>query len=287
MENLEQNREKTQHDLRALETTMRSVAAEFARPLELIELNRHYLAAHLHKNGPDYSDQKVQAALEDIGAAAAAMNRLTDNFVALCACICGTVVPQETCLDLAALLRSVCADQETIYRAIGVRLTAEYDPGAIWYVTADPILTERILLHLLSNGLRACRPGGSVTFRLSRRRDEILLTVQDDGCGMTPTQRSEAFSLHRDRTHSDERFQGGAGMGLYLCSEYSRLMHWSIELPACKQGTTVVLVIPTRGELGGRVCLHSAAAGEDEVSRAALLRELRSVPGLEDLPWQC
>lgn len=285
MEPLEWDHGPMQYDLRVLETTMRSVVAEFARPLELIELNRHYLTAHLHKNGPDYAEQEVQTALEDIGAAAVVMNRLADNFVSLCTCLCGTVVPQESCLDLAAILRSICVDQEAIYQAIGVRLTVEYDPGAAWYVMADPVLTERILFHLLSNGLRACSPGGSLIFRLSCCQDEIRLTVQDDGCGMTPQQRSEAFSPHK-AAHQSERFQGGAGVGLYLCSEYCRLMRWSIELPECEQGTTVVLTIPMHGVLCSRVCIHSAAAGADEVSRAALMRELRSVPGLEKLPWR-
>ncbi len=267
------------------ELMLHSVASEFARPLSLIALNREYLQTHLEHSGPDYSREKVAQALTDIEDATVCLNRLADNFVDVCACLCSAVTPHSELLDLRSLLESVCADSAEIYRAIGVRLQLVCSDEEHYLIYADSILTERVLLNLLSNGLRACAPGGCVVFALNRRADVLELTVSDDGCGISPAAAAAAFEPFKQPEHSGEQFQGGAGIGLYLCGEYSRLMGWKIDIRPAQPGTCVTLEIPAQQNAAGQLCFHSPLEQLTawQATRAAVLRELHCVPGLERL----
>lgn len=280
---IERSEQHTADRLRAYELALSSAAAEFARPMELIEWNRCLLQQHMRLHGRDYCEQTVETALQDIHSAAAGMNRLVDHFTQLCACICGSVPVQQTGLDLASMLRSLCADGEAIYRAIGVQLVLEYDPGEVWYAVADPVLVERILLHLLSNGLRACSPGGKVVFRLGRRRGELVLTVQDDGSAMTAEQLQDAFSPRQLPLHQRVRTAGDTGLSLLLCGEYCRMLGWKTEITPQHKGVLISLVIPERREPLLHFTLHSPGMCPGAVSRIALLQELHAIPGLEHL----
>ena len=279
---LEQTSEQNRESLLGYEMALNTAATEFARPLELIEWNRHFLQDHLERHGREYSPQMVRDSLRDIHSAVEGMNRLVDHFTQLCMCICGSVSIQKAGLDLASILRSLCADYEAIYRAIGVRLVLQYEPGDLWYTVGDPVLVERVLLHLLGYSLRACSSGEQVVFALDRRRGELLLTVQNNGRSVTQQQAAAAFGLPGPDAQPNQP-AGQLGMGLILCGEYCRMMGWKIELAPQHKGSTITIVIPERRDLASNIRLHSPAAGQQAISRVALLRELQTIPGLENL----
>lgn len=277
--------EERQWAERLRELALYGIAGEFSVPLNLIALNREYLQLYLERSGKDDSRERAVQALRDIDSASRLLNRLAENFTDLCACLCGAVTPSADAVDLYALLHGLCADSEQIYQAIGVRLVLECGPDQECCVLADQILTERILLHLLSNGLRACRPGGCVSFTLKKQKDAICLQVRDDG--------RAALSPPAADAAGEEGGSGGefcpreGGLGLYLCREYSRLMGWQMDARPAQPGTAVSLKIPVQAAgLEGRVRFHSGgqrSQADRQRLRAALLQELRCVPGLEQI----
>lgn len=281
---LTEEERKTADRLREL--ALYGIAGEFSVPLNLIALNREYLQMHLERSGGEYSREKTAQALRDIDSATRLLSRLTENFTELCACLCGAVTPSADAVDLYALLRSLCADSGRIYQAIGVRLVLECGPEQECCVLADQILTERILLHLLSNGLRACQPGGCVSFALKRQKDTVCLQVRDDGCVSHFPPAAEDVMQENGACGGEGCFWEG-GLGLYLCGEYSRLMGWQMEIRPAQPGTLISLQIPVQAaELEGRVRFHSCGQrsyADRQRFRAALLQELRCVPGLEEI----
>jgi len=265
---------------------LHSVSEEFARPLNLISLNREYLQMHLQNNGGAYSHSSVMQALRDIEAAADSLNCITDNFVAMCACLCTAVTPRTEWVDLESILQGICDQQADIYRAIGVRLELHCAPGSRYVVLADYRLAERVLLNLTSNGLRACAAGGTVRFELQPAEEGFSLSVSDDGCGLSPQQAQTLLQPFKQQQDYKPGFESGAGIGLYLCGEYSRLMGWKLTLPPQAKGSCIRILIPQEEQAGPEsVVLHSAAQQQvrRQHLRAAVLRELRSVPGLEQL----
>lgn len=52
-------------------------------------------------------------------------------------------------------------------------------------IAADPDLLEQMMLNLLSNSLRHCQPGSSVSIRVSKKGANLQLIVDDNGAGFS------------------------------------------------------------------------------------------------------
>jgi two-component system sensor histidine kinase TctE len=94
-------------------------------------------------------------------------------------------------------------------------------------VTGDVTLIEAILNNLIDNALRYGRPLSgevpSITVAVERRGEEVVLCVLDNGPGLPHEQ--QAGLVDRRAQGEPGRLLGeGAGLGLALVAEYSRLL---------------------------------------------------------------
>ena len=71
-------------------------------------------------------------------------------------------------------------------------ITVEVDADEAW-VGLAPVALDRLVINLVTNADQAVERDGSVSVRLSQQPDAVLLTVRDDGRGMTPEVRERIF----------------------------------------------------------------------------------------------
>jgi len=114
---------------------------------------------------------------------------------------------------------------------------------------------SQALMNVLSNASKYSRSrGGPIRVKLSRRqrrgRDEIGITVRDEGIGMTPEQLARVFDrFYRADPGSDV---SGTGLGMTLVKEIVEAMDGSIEIASrLGHGTTVTLWFCEVLEFGG------------------------------------
>ncbi len=283
--------EKTMDEIeqkKATQVMFQSIATEFTRPLDLIALNCEYVSMHIKSNQSNYSAEKVMDSLHDIQNSTTHLNRLLDNYIAVSESLNGSLQPQMRKIDLSSILGSVCLDSEEIYKLIGVRLSYEIPKDMETFVYADRAFVERVCLNLLSNSLQACPSGGNVQFKLKKGKTNHVLTIQDDGVGFAQENIAKAFDLFSGKrvTPTKNSFYG-AGIGLYLCSEYCRIMGWDINIKSLKKGTQIIISIPVvEVNIENEIVFCSNDAIDvalDQVTRVNVLKELRCVPGLERL----
>jgi len=115
-------------------------------------------------------------------------------------------------IDLMAVARSAAAVAEEKARRRGVTLTSDL-PQALPAVQGDAERLQRVVINLLDNALKFTLAGGTVRLRVAAGKDEILLTVTDDGRGVTAEEAARAFEPY---------FRGpggGAGLGLSIARE--------------------------------------------------------------------
>lgn len=87
-------------------------------------------------------------------------------------------------------------------------------PPALPPVYADPARLERILANLLTNALKYSPPESPVKLEAQAQEDEVLLSVRDQGEGISPDDLPHIFRrFHRPR---GGRAAGGVGLGLYI-----------------------------------------------------------------------
>ena len=131
-------------------------------------------------------------------------------------------------------------------------------------VNGSPERLEQLLLILISNALIHTAPGGHIRLGLQPSGSRYLISVDDDGPGMSAQSLSGAFSPKEDVDLSDP---GGAGMGLHIAYGIARLHSGTIVLHSKPgEGTHVRLTLPCAADkLGVRDSGVSPAAGADQI----------------------
>ena len=205
---MEQMQQKEEGSLKVQTIPQKELEQACFHALGLITRNCEYLEQHLAHTG---ADAESCQAVADIGAATARLDRTVNEIMALLEYLRTEELPQLSPMDLCELLQQIAAQADMIQEQLKVELKLECGGWTSCRVMGDRNDAELLLLHLLSNALRAVSPGGQVTFRLAREENTLCLTVEDDGCGLPS---GENWMENR------RRFLGSAQAGLLLCRKY-------------------------------------------------------------------
>ena len=142
-------------------------------------------------------------------------------------------------LDLNSMLREVFALLEGQWRAKGVSLGVELDPG-LPLVRGDEELLRRAFMNVVLNACQALPQGGRVTITTERDGDDFAqLTVADTGAGVPAEDLDKIFSMY----YTTKR--GGSGIGLPLVRRVVEMHDGDIRfLSTVGQGTRVIVRLP-------------------------------------------
>ncbi|WP_150522745.1 sensor histidine kinase [Roseibium sediminis] len=141
--------------------------------------------------------------------------------------------------DISSLLRGM-ADILEIAIADKCSLTLDLDTGlAPLYL--DPELFEQSILNLCLNSSAAMPDGGNVAIRTFSQSDFVVVSVSDNGIGMTRDEIDKAFEPY----FTTKSGTGGAGLGLAVVYGFVRQCGGSARiLSEPGEGTTVELRFP-------------------------------------------
>ncbi len=121
-------------------------------------------------------------------------------------------------LELLDMRRIIADAVEQVTPQIQARhhqLTLTLAPGAA-IVRGDIKRLVQILTNLLSNAAKYTPEHGHISLDMALRDDGVILTVQDDGIGLSPDFIPHAFELFTQAERSSDRSSGGLGLGLAL-----------------------------------------------------------------------
>ena len=100
-----------------------------------------------------------------------------------------------------------------------------------------------MIYNMCDNAIKYNRPGGSVCVDITKKQEEVRLTVTDTGIGIPPEHQKRVFErFYRvDKSHSKEI--GGTGLGLSIVKHGAQYHGARVELESeSGAGTRVSLV---------------------------------------------
>lgn len=105
------------------------------------------------------------------------------------------------------------------FRRAQITLKTDVDQTAEIY--GDPSALDRILLNLLQNAVDALAPtgGGEISIAVKQQRDEVLVSISDDGPGVPPEHREDIF----EALFTTKLDGGGTGLGLSICRDLAHV----------------------------------------------------------------
>jgi signal transduction histidine kinase len=210
------------HELR---TPLQSITG-FAESLSTLELSPH----QRHK------------ALQGITRASTHILSIVDDVLDLARVEAGAMPIQLEVIDAREVVAGACDLLQPLAEERGIDLVQSGPPLP---ALVDRRRLRQIILNLVSNALRFSGPTTSIRISTATRGAEALVTVEDEGPGISPELLDRLF-VPFDRLGADAGREGGAGLGLVLARRLADAMGGSLTLKSAVGIGTTATVSLTR-----------------------------------------
>lgn len=202
------------------------------------------LVRHKEGDGEPLEIDKIEKAMEDI-------NTLLFQVRHLKSVKDGKTVMPMKGISLAMILHEVYEIIESQAQEKGIKISMDMTREKLWVKGDRTILSNVILLNLLTNAIKFSHSGTQIDVRAYLKEDKVVVEVQDYGIGIPPEILKDLFSLNAVTTRPGTHGESGTGYGMPLVREYLHLMggqidveSWEPKFESTKRGTLVKLLIP-------------------------------------------
>ncbi|MCC7548953.1 MAG: PAS domain S-box protein [Burkholderiales bacterium] len=176
----------------------------------------------------DLTDPVMQHCLDTIDRQAAHLSRLVDDLVDVSRVTSGKINLQRHPVDLKTVIARAVEAAEPFLEARSHRLQLDLSPESV-QLAGDFARLAQVLVNLLDNAAKFTPDGGQINIGLRRESQFAVLSVKDNGIGMTREMRERAFDLFAQGERGLDRAEGGLGIGLSLVRRIVDLHEGTIE----------------------------------------------------------
>lgn len=181
----------------------------------------------------------------DIGQEAERLSRITEDLLRLTR-LDSNVLERPVVVDALPVLEQVMRMMSLVAQEKQVELTYTAEPGCTVLATPDEL--HQVIYNLTDNAVKYTGASGAVQVALSRREENVILTVADNGTGIPEEDLPRIFERFYRVDKARSRESGGTGLGLSIAREIVQRHHGTIALaPHEGPGTTIRLTLPIGG----------------------------------------
>ncbi len=178
--------------------------------------------------GENSTSEDKQEALETVQRQAFKMSRLISDLLNLIRLDGGIEKANFAQLNLSELVTDICKEHQGIIEN-GMQL--HWDIAQNIKGNFDEAMMARLLNNLLSNAFRYGKENGTVAVLLAENDTNILLSVKDNGIGISKQQQANIWKRFYQVDPSRTAKQGGSmGLGLAMVAQIVKLHHANIEV---------------------------------------------------------
>jgi len=156
------------------------------------------------------------------------MSRLIDDLLDISRIAGGKLLIRKERLPLERAIDMALETSRPYINAAGHSLSVLL-PSERVTVDADPARLAQVFSNLLNNAARYTERHGEIALTAEVDRDEVVVSVQDNGIGFRPEVAERLFEPFSQLTRSNERSHGGLGIGLSLVHGIVALHGGSVE----------------------------------------------------------
>ena len=185
----------------------RALVHELKTPLTPILASSDALVA-------EFQEGPLLSLARNINRGASNLNERIDELLDLAKGEIGMLKLELKPMDPLPLLREVAGGMVPVASSDGLSLFLKLPPS-LPLVRADEARLRQIVVNLLDNAFKFTPEGGKITVGAKKRGANLIVEVQDTGCGITKEEQQRIFQPYYRLESDRERF-GGLGLGLAL-----------------------------------------------------------------------
>ncbi|MCX7258125.1 MAG: PAS domain S-box protein [Polaromonas sp.] len=167
-------------------------------------------------------EKRVRQLSEVISRQSGHMTRLIDDLLDVSRVTRGLVTLNRQPMDINSLLSEAIEQVRPLLEAKAHYLQVQHLPQRV-LVAADKMRLVQVLANVLNNAIKYTPDGGQIELRLETDGGQVILSVRDNGMGMSAELVESAFELFSQGQRSADRAQGGLGIGLALVKSLVQL----------------------------------------------------------------
>ena len=175
----------------------------------------------------------------DIGAEAERLSRITEDLLRLTRLDSG-VLEKPVEVEVLPVLEQVMRMMSLVAQEKQVELTYTAEPGCTVLATPDEL--HQVIYNLTDNAVKYTGAGGAVQVALSRREENVILTVADNGTGIPEEDLPRIFERFYRVDKARSRAAGGTGLGLSIVSDTVKRRGGTVEAANRPEGGSMFTV---------------------------------------------
>ena len=175
----------------------------------------------------------------DIGAEAERLSRITEDLLRLTRLDSG-VLEKPVEVEVLPVLEQVMRMMSLVAQEKQVELTYTAESGCTVLATPDEL--HQVIYNLTDNAVKYTGAGGAVQVALSRREENVILTVADNGTGIPEEDLPRIFERFYRVDKARSRAAGGTGLGLSIVSDTVKRRGGTVEAANRPEGGSVFTV---------------------------------------------
>ncbi len=193
---------------------------------------------------PGLGADEVERLRAMMGRQASHLKRLVDDLLDVSRIAQGKIELRLGIVDLNALAREAAEAAQSSFgekRDLRLSLAAE-----ALNVHGDRVRLAQVLVNLLNNAAKYTPPSGRIELATGRNEEYAVVTVRDNGAGMSPEAVPHVFELFYQRGRDSGRPADGAGIGLSLAQNLIALHGGDIRAASegLGKGSTFTVLLP-------------------------------------------
>ena len=144
--------------------------------------------------------------------------RLIDDLLDVSRVSQGKIELRKERLQVADIIRSALEASMPLINSAKHALTVDQPAAPVW-LNADLTRLAQVVGNLLNNAAKYTPDGGRITLSVQTVADTAVITVADNGIGISADMQPEIFQLFAQVDNHLDRAQGGLGIGLALVEQ--------------------------------------------------------------------
>jgi len=223
---------------------------------------------------PGASDEQKQWSHEVITRQVRHMSLLLDDLLDISRITRGMLELRTEMADLAEVVEAAIETSRPVIdsKLHSLQLDLPEEPTQI---AADPLRLAQVLSNLLTNAAKYTDPRGTIQVRATADDHNVEISVTDSGVGLTQDALSAVFTMFSQVRSTQDRSEGGLGIGLALSKGVVELHGGTIEAHSAGpgKGSEFIVRLPRRTVAGSLPATTTATAPAQTRKRRVLIAD--------------
>ncbi len=235
--------EEKNRELEALNKTKNTLLRIIAHDLKSPFSVMISFTDELLENIQDYDRKTILEIMSTLNNSSNEGLRLLENMLDWAKTQTGVIKYQPKEINLRSLIEDNIQLLLNNARSKNISIHYSIDPGLNAMI--DPNMTSTIIRNLISNAIKFTKKGGKVEIGALREGNDLQISVQDTGIGMSKQDQEKLFDVDDFHSTPGTNQEKGSGLGLVLCKILAREHGGSIHIESEEgKGSRFCIILP-------------------------------------------